>query len=143
MSFIAVEQIRERKYGTYHAAAYLLHTIRRAVGFDSGSILITNHRLPANLLLTIAETNHVKIQTAKEFDCGVYHARNGTTFDRNSTIIVFQPMQVEQEISLAKQLCEFYGAEAIVILPSEGTNLYEVYPDTEVTEHERYFNQSE
>ena len=62
MSFIAVEQIRECKYGPYHAAAYLLHTIRRSVGFDSGSILITNHRLPADLLLTIAETNHVKIQ---------------------------------------------------------------------------------
>lgn len=67
----------------------------------------------------------------------------GTIFERNSTIIVFHLMQSELEISLAKQLCEFYGAETVLILPSEETNLYEVYPDTEVTEYERYLNQPE
>ena len=133
MSFIAVEQIRGSKYGPYHAAAYLLHTIRRAVGFDSGSILITNHRLPADLLLTIAETNHVKIQTAKEFDCGEYHAHNGAVFDRNSTVIVFQPIAFEQEISLAEQFCELYGAYAVLVKPFAIDALYEVYG---IGEHE-------
>ena len=143
MDFIAEKLIKVKKHGLYHVPAYLLQSIRRSVSPHLGSILMINHRLPAERLLLIAERNHTIIQMTKAFDCGVYHARNETIFERNSTIIVFYPMQVEQEISLAKQLCEFYGAEAVLILPSDENNLYEVCPDTEVSEHERYFNQSE
>ena len=68
-----------------------------------------------------------------EFDCGIYHAQNGTIFDRNSTIIVFQPMPFEQEIGLAKQFCELYGARAVLVKPFAIANLYEVCPDEQKT----------
>ena len=69
----------------------------------------------------------------KEFDCGIYHAQNGTIFDHNSMIIVFQPMPFEQEICLAKQFCELYGARAVLVKPGAIANLYEVCPDEQKT----------
>lgn len=129
MNFIVEKQIRVSKYGPYNAVAYFLHSIRNSVSPYFGSILIINHRLPANLLLSIAERNHTVVQMTKALDCGIYHAQNGTIFDRNSTIIVFQPIPFEQELCLAKQFCELYGAYAVLVKPFAIANLYEVCPD--------------
>lgn len=129
MNYIVVEQIRVSKYSPYNAIAYVLHAIRNSVSPHFGSILIINHRLPAKLLFSIAERNHTVVQMSKAFDCGIYHAQNGTIFDRKSTIIVFQPIPFVQEICLAKQFCELYGAYAVLVKPFMIANLYEVCPN--------------
>ena len=133
MDFIVEKLIKVKKHGPYHAPAYLLQSIRRSVSPNFGSILIISHSLPANLLCTIAKSYHTEIQMTKEFDCGIYHAQNATIFDRNSTIIVFQPLPFEQEISLAKQCCALYGARAVLVKPVTIANLYEVCPDEQKT----------
>ncbi|HAG12861.1 MAG TPA: hypothetical protein DCG49_03235 [Ruminococcus sp.] len=101
MDFIVEKLIKVKKHILYHVPAYLLQSIKRSVSPFSGSVLIINHRLPAERLLLIAERNHTIIQMTKAFDCGLYHARNGTISEWNSTIIVFHLMQFELEISLA------------------------------------------
>ena len=133
MDFIVEKLIKVKKHGPYHAPAYLLQSIRRSVSPYLGSILIISQSLPAEHLLSIAERHHTIIQMTKEFDCGIYHAQNGTIFDRNSTVIVFQPMPFEQEIGLAKQFCELYGARAVLVKPFAIANLYEVCPDEQKT----------
>ena len=129
MGFIVEKLIKVKKHGPYHAPAYLLQSIRRSVSPHFDSILILNHKLPETLLLTIAERNHTEIQLIKEFDCGIYHVQNGILFDRNSTIIVFQLMPFDQEISLAEQFCELYGARAVLVKPFAIANLYEICLD--------------
>ena len=143
MVFAVERRIKSKKHGTFNASAYFLQAVRQSVSPLSGSVLIINHRLSAELLLLIAERNHTIIQMTKAFDCGEYHARNGTTFDRNSTIIVFRSMTFEQEISQAKQLCAHYGADAVLVVSSEDQKLYEVFPKSEVNENERYSHQPE
>ena len=62
MDFIAEKLIKVKKHGLYHVPAYLLQSIRRSVSPHLGSILMINHRLPAEHLLLIAERNHTIIQ---------------------------------------------------------------------------------
>lgn len=52
---------------------------------------------------------------------------NGTVFHDRSTILVFQPMSFTQEICIAKQFCEQYGANAVLVKPFGIANLYEVW----------------
>lgn len=122
MEYTISRKIQSARYGTYNAYAYFLQVLKNSVSPHSGSILIINHRLPAKLLIAIAEHNH-----AEPFNCGTYHAGNGTVFHDGSTILVFQPMSFTQEICIAKQFCGQYGANAVLVKPFEITNLYEVW----------------
>jgi hypothetical protein len=42
-------------------------------------------------------------------------------------------MPFDQEISLAEQFCELYGARAVLVKPGAIANLYEVCPDEQKT----------
>ena len=143
MDYIIEKKIKVIKYGSYNGYAFFLQSLRNHVSPHFGSILIINHRLPASLLLTIAENSHADIDIVKEFISGIYHADKGTLFNEHSTVIVFRPLPFEQEINLAKQFCELYGAKAVLIKPSSENNLYEVYPQEGGDCHERCYNQPE
>lgn len=127
MEWIIEKKLKSAKHGSYNGAAYLLHSVLNTANQPNRSIFIINNRLSAKLLLAIAETNYVKIETIMPFDCDVYHAKNGTLFDQRSTLIVTHPMQFEQEIVFAGQFCRHYGAGAVLVKPSTENNLYEVY----------------
>ncbi len=127
MEYTISRKIQSARYGAYNAYAYFLQVLKNSVSLHSGSILIINHRLPAKLLIAIAEHNHADIDIIKPFDCGTYHAGNGTVFHDRSTILVFQPMSFTQEICIAKQFCGQYGANAVLVKPFGIANLYEVW----------------
>ncbi len=122
------------KHGPYHSPAYLLRAIDKSVSGFRGSIFVIHQRIPALLLQAIAASNHAKIETAKEFDGGIYRAQNGTVFDRSSTVIVYQPMPLEQEINLAKRFFFLYGTNAVLLRSSASGDLYEVCPNDEYME---------
>ena len=126
MEFKVNRKINSARHGAYCAYAYLLQALQNSIRPHFGSILIISHRLPAKLLIAITENNHADIDIIKPFDCGIYHADNGTVFDHRSTIIVFQPMPFAQEICIAKQFCGQYGTDAVLVKPFEIANLYEV-----------------
>ena len=119
-------KINSARRGAYNAYAYVLQTLKNSIRPHSGSILMISHRLPAKLLIAIAENNHANIDIIKPFDCGIYRADNGTVFDHRSTIIVFQPIPFAQEICIAKQFCGQYGADAVLVKPFGIANIYEV-----------------